>query len=92
MNPDDDLKDGASMKELCEWDDAKKMSKLQKVSNLFAHGLLKKVLLADPSKRYKSMDKLLEDGYFTTYNAAEALEAVVQRFAMKMAINTDKVR
>jgi serine/threonine protein kinase len=37
VNRDNDLKDGASMKELCEWDDTKKMSKLRKVSDLSAH-------------------------------------------------------
>jgi serine/threonine protein kinase len=89
VNRDNDLKDGASMKELCEWDDT---SKLRKVSDLSAHGLLKKVLSADPNKRYETMEKLLEDGYFTAPNAAEALEVVVQKVTMKMAINTEKVK
>jgi hypothetical protein len=37
------------------------------------------------------MEKLLEDGYFTTPNVAEALKVVVQKITMEMAIKTAKV-
>jgi hypothetical protein len=57
-----------------------------------SYGLLKKVLSADLSKRYQTIKKLLEDGYFTNPNAAEALEVVVQKVTMKMTISTEKVK
>jgi serine/threonine protein kinase len=70
VDRDDDLTVGANMKELHEWNDIKKMSKLGNVSDPSAHSLLNEVLSADPSKRYKTMEDLLQDGYFTTPSKA----------------------
>jgi serine/threonine protein kinase len=99
VNRDHDLKDGANMKELCTWNDEKMMSKLGKVSDRSAYSLLKKVLSADPTKRYKTMEELLKDGYFTALNPAETLELlaqsvtekVIQNATMVMEIKTEKV-
>jgi hypothetical protein len=95
VNRDDDLTDAANMKELHEWNDTKKISKLGKVSDPSAYSLLKKVLSFDPSKRYKTMDEVLQDGYFTTLHENERLKLLAQMFTekvtMAMAINTKEV-
>jgi serine/threonine protein kinase len=86
-----DLKDGASMKELYEWNDEKKMSKLENVRDLSTHRLLSNLLSKDPLKRHDTMDKVLKDGYFSTIGAAEVLEAVLKKVTKHMAINTETV-
>jgi serine/threonine protein kinase len=64
VNRDDDLKDGATMKELYEWNDTQKNTKLDKIKDHSARELLKKVLSKKSSERYQTMEDLLTDGYF----------------------------
>jgi serine/threonine protein kinase len=100
VDRDNDLKDGASMKELYEWNDEKKMKKLWKVNDPSAYRLLKKVLSAEPSKRYKTMEELLRDRYFTSLDPTEEVELlaqivtekVIQGVTIVIEIKTQKVR
>jgi serine/threonine protein kinase len=91
VDRDDNLKDGASMKELYEWNDEKKMSKLENVHDLSAYRLLNNLLSTDPLKRHDTMDKVLQDGYFSTIGAAEVLETVLLKVTKNMEINTERV-
>jgi serine/threonine protein kinase len=68
VDRDDDLLDGASMKELYEWTDEKKKNKLKTVEPAAFKDLLMRVLSRDPANRYQTMEELLKDGYFVTLN------------------------
>jgi hypothetical protein len=89
VDRDDNLKDGVSMKELYEWNDEKKMSKLENVSDVSAYRLLKNLLSTDPLKRHDTMDKVLQDGHFSTISPAEVLETVLLKFTNNMEIKTE---
>ena len=69
MNRDDDLKTAEAMKDLYEWDEHKRLMKLEKVNDPLTRKLLMKVLSENPSERYQSMEELLRDDYFSSGNS-----------------------
>ena len=71
VNRDDDLTSGEAMKELFEWNESKKLTKLKNVRDPLAHRLLRKVLAKDPTARYQSMEDMLDDDYFIARWLAE---------------------
>jgi hypothetical protein len=71
LNLDDDLSDATAMKNLCEWDKVKQMTKLKLINDPLAHKLLMKILSPKPSDRYHSMELLLRDDYFDAKNLTE---------------------
>ena len=71
VNRDDDLTSGEAMKELFEWNESKKLTKLKNVHDPLAHRLLRKVLSKDPSERHQSMRHMLDDDYFMARWLAE---------------------
>ena len=73
VNRDDDINTTQAMQELYEWDVHKKLTKLEKVSDPFAHKFLMKLLSRNPAERYESMEEILRDDYFSG-NLAEILD------------------
>jgi serine/threonine protein kinase len=71
VNRDDDLSDVTAMKDLCEWDETKQMTKLHRINDPLAFKLLVKILSPNPSDRYHSMELLLRADYFDAKNLAE---------------------
>ena len=69
MNRDDDPKTAEAMKALYEWDEHKRLMKLEKVNDPLTHKLLMKVLSKNPSERYQSMEELLRHDYFSSGNS-----------------------
>jgi serine/threonine protein kinase len=71
VNLDDDLSDATAMKYLCEWNENKQKTKLEKIHDPLAYKLLLKILSPKPSNRFHSMEQLLRDDYFDAKNLAE---------------------
>jgi serine/threonine protein kinase len=71
VNRDDDLSDATAMKYLCEWNENKQKTKLEKINDPLAYKLLMKVLSPEPLNRYDSMEQLLRDDYFDAKNQTE---------------------
>jgi serine/threonine protein kinase len=64
-NRDDDLKGAASMAEVATWSDSNKMDKLKSIPNPIVKDLLSRLLSADVSKRFQSMQEVLDHDFYT---------------------------
>jgi serine/threonine protein kinase len=78
VNRDNNINTVEAMKDLFEWDEHKRLTKLEEVNDPLARKLLKKILSKEAPERYQSMDELLKEDYFgfnnrttTTDNASE---------------------